>query len=368
MNAFIPNNGIIMSKIAILGDTHFGMRNGSKAFSNYFDKFYTNIFFPYLEENNISVVIQTADLFDNRKHIHLQALDDSKRYFFSKFDEYNINLITYLGNHDVFHKNTLTVNSPNLLLNEYNNIKIYDQPSTINLFGSEILVLPWICTENYSSIMEELNKTKAHICFGHLELSGFAMYKGIIAEEGMDASIFNKFEYVFSGHYHTRSYRDNIYYCGTAYEMSWGDYNDQKGFHIFDLNTRQLQFIENPYKMFNRLSYDDTNEQDVKRIIDSGDLSRYEDVYVKLNVIEKQNPYLFDLYVEELYKYNPLSITIVEDNTAMLTDDVSEIDETQDTMTTLYQYLDSIKTKDIDMNKLKNVLSTLYHEAVNIQS
>lgn len=360
-----------MSKIAILGDTHFGIRNGSSTFSKYFDKFYTNVFFPYLKENNITTVVQTADLFDNRKHIHVHALNESKKYFFDKFDQYNINLISYLGNHDVFHKNTLIVNSPNLLLNEYKNIKIYDEPITINLYGHDVLILPWICTDNYVSCMDEINKSKAQICFGHLELSGFAMYKGIISEEGMDSGIFDKFEYVFSGHYHTRSYRDNIYYCGTAYEMSWGDYNDQKGFHIFDINTRKLQFIENPYTMYNKIFYDDSTvslEDHIKSLIDSGSSSKYEDVYIKLIVKEKNNPYLFDIFLEDLHKYNPLNIIIVEETADVLLEEISAIDESQDTLTTLHQYLDSIKTKEVDMNKLKNVLSSLYHEAVNIQS
>ena len=36
-------------KIALLNDTHFGARNDSNIFDEYFYKFYDNIFFPYLK-------------------------------------------------------------------------------------------------------------------------------------------------------------------------------------------------------------------------------------------------------------------------------------------------------------------------------
>jgi hypothetical protein len=54
-------------KVACVTDQHFGARNDSIHFSEYFEKYYSNIFFPYLKENNIDTVIDLGDTFDHRK-------------------------------------------------------------------------------------------------------------------------------------------------------------------------------------------------------------------------------------------------------------------------------------------------------------
>ena len=44
-------------KIALLNDTHFGVRNDSPAFIKYQNRFYDELFFPYIKENNINTLI-----------------------------------------------------------------------------------------------------------------------------------------------------------------------------------------------------------------------------------------------------------------------------------------------------------------------
>ena len=44
-------------KIALLNDTHFGCRNDSPAFIEYQNKFYNDVFFPYIRENNINTLV-----------------------------------------------------------------------------------------------------------------------------------------------------------------------------------------------------------------------------------------------------------------------------------------------------------------------
>lgn len=358
-------------KIAILGDTHFLVRNGSKSFSEYFEKFYENIFFPYLLNNNIKTVVQLGDIFDNRKQTHLQGLSECKKYFFSKFQEYDIQLITIVGNHDSFFKDTISVNSPNLLLGEYENIKVIEDPTTSFICNNEsdLAFIPWICKENYDKTMNEINSTKADICFGHLELREFAMHKGIVSDEGMEPSVFDKFEFVFTGHYHHRSNRGNIYYLGTPYELTWHDDADSKGFHIFDLSSRELEFIQNPYKMFHKIYYDDLlNEESIKEQLENNKLDQYSGTYIKVVVKNKENPYLFDLFIDALYKINPIDLVIIEDTADVLNEEINDIDETEDTMTILSKYIDGIKPKELESNRLKNILNELYNEAISLET
>ena len=49
-------------KIALLGDTHFGVRNDARHFHEYYEKFYSEVFFPYLEEHGINTIIQLTSL------------------------------------------------------------------------------------------------------------------------------------------------------------------------------------------------------------------------------------------------------------------------------------------------------------------
>lgn len=356
-------------KIAILGDSHFLVRSGSKSFNEYFDKFYTKVFFPYLLNNNIKTVVQMGDIFDNRKQAHLQGLSECKKYFFDKLEEYDIKLYTIVGNHDSFYRDTISVNSQNLLLKEYSNILSIENPQYLQLGqNANALFLPWICKDNYEESMKKIEESSSDICFGHLELRDFAMYKGFICDEGMDWKLFERFEFVFSGHYHHRSHRGNIYYLGTPYELTWQDDSDPKGFHIFDFETRNLDFIQNPYKMFNKLFYDDLlNEDVVKDQIENSKLESYSGSYIKVIVKNKENPYLFDLFIDALYKINPIDLVIIEDMADVLNEEINDIDETEDTLTILSRYIDNVKTKDLDSNKLKNMLSSLYNEAMSLE-
>lgn len=357
-------------KIAILGDTHFLVRNGSKSFNSYFEKFYENTFFPYLLNNNIKTVIQMGDLFDNRKTAHLQGLSECKRYFFNKIKEYDIELITLVGNHDSHYKDTISINSQNLLLGEYPNIIILDKPTNFELsYGVEVCLLPWICQENYDESMEIMKQSKSDFCFGHLELSNFAMHKGIVSEEGMSPELFEKFEFAFTGHYHHRSNRGNIYYLGTPYELTWHDNSDPKGFHIFDFNSRELEFIQNPFRMFNKIYYDDLlNEEELKQNLSDNYYEKFSNSYIKLIVKNKENLYLFDNFVDKLYQINPLDLVIIEEVSEVLTEELSDIDETEDTITILSKYVENLKTKDLDQNKVKGILHNLYNEALSLDT
>jgi len=220
-------------KLCILGDTHFGARGDSLDFHKYFQKFYSKIFFPYLTEHDIKIVVQMGDLFDRRKFINFNTLYLARKYFFNKLQEKNIQLYTFVGNHDVAFKNTIEVNSPALLLNEYNNIFLAEKFHTENFDGVDIDIVPWICDENEKEIFQKMKESRSQICFGHFEIAGFEMDKGNICDQGLDKNSLSKYDVVLSGHFHHKSSDGNITYVGTPYEMTWADYNDPKGFSYF---------------------------------------------------------------------------------------------------------------------------------------
>jgi DNA repair exonuclease SbcCD nuclease subunit len=113
-------------KIAILGDTHFGARNDLKLFHEFFAKFYVETFVKHLVDNNIKTLFQLGDLFDRRKYINFFTLSECKKYFFDQLRDNGITLYTLVGNHDIYWRESLSVNSSSLVLGEYDNIKVVD--------------------------------------------------------------------------------------------------------------------------------------------------------------------------------------------------------------------------------------------------
>jgi len=352
-------------KVALITDQHFGARNDSLVFLDYYEKFYTETFFPKLVEEGITTVLILGDTFDRRKYINFNTLQRAKKMFFDKLGELEITVYMLAGNHDTYYKNTNEVNSVDLLLKEYENITVIDEPMTIHLNyesdTDDILMIPWICADNYSKCLEEINNSKATLCAGHFEIAGFAMYRGHPNEEGLDRGNFRKFDWTFSGHYHHKSSHDDIHYLGNPYELTWQDFNDPRGFHIFNLDNRTLTFIRNPNVMFHRLVYDDGADETVPVVVD-----QLKDRYVKVVVVNKTNPYLFDRFMDSIYTCEPADVSIVEDFTDLMEGvDDDMVDQAEDTITILNKYVDGIGETNIDNNRLKNILRELYIEAVN---
>ena len=245
-------------KVVIITDQHFGMRKGSQDFHDYMRKFYEEVFFPFLDKNKINTVLDLGDTFDNRKSIDFWSLDWAKKNYYDLLSDRGIKVYTVVGNHTAYYKNTLGINAINLLLQEYENVHLIEKPETLNIGGLDICFIPWICVENETETYDVISNTKANICMGHLELSGFEAHQGYYMDHGMNREVFSKFKKVFTGHFHHRSHSENIYYLGNPYQMYWNDYGDVRGFHLFDTETTKLKFIKNPYNMFAKIYYDDT--------------------------------------------------------------------------------------------------------------
>jgi DNA repair exonuclease SbcCD nuclease subunit len=279
--------------------------------------------------------------------------------FFDKLEERGIRVHMLAGNHDTYYKNTNDVNSPDLLLREYNNIDVIDSPETIVIDGTSICMMPWICPENYQESIDEMKNTKAEICMGHFEIAGFAMHRGMESHDGLSKEIFDKFDMVFSGHYHHRSDDGHIYYLGNPYELTWQDFKDTRGFHLFDLERRELEFIPNPNTMFERVEYDDKDCEPIN--LDLIDLSGK---YVKLVVVNKTDYYKFDKFIQKLYNKGCYEIKIIEDFSEFEEGQIDEEINLEDTVSVLSNYVDSIET-DVDKEQIKTFMRTLYTEAVN---
>ena len=343
-------------KIAIITDTHYGARKGSKHLHEYFEKFYTNVFFPSLEEHGIDTIVHMGDIFDSRKSIDYQSLEWAKRVVFEPLKKYNVYAIT--GNHDCYYKDTNEVNSPELLLKDYSNIKTYSKAKELKLGTLKILLLPWINSENYEDTSNLIKKSKAKVVMGHLELNGFRATRGHMMETGMDVKVFDKFEKVYSGHFHTRSEDGKIFYLGNPYEMFWNDVNDPRGFTIFDTETITHTPINNPYKLFYNIYYEDTNYK-------LFNATEYVNKIVKIIVRKKSKPKDFEKFIDKLYSVGVQDLKIVE-NFVLPENADFEIDEEENTLSILNRYIDESEVQ-IDKSVIKDIFQDLYRQACEVE-
>lgn len=349
-----------MSIVALITDQHFGARNDSLIFHDYFAKFYSDLFFPTLDKYKIKHVVCLGDLVDRRKFINFNILSRIKQDFIHPLEARKIPMDVILGNHDVFFKNTNDINAISELFGKSKYINCYSETTEVKLDERNVLYVPWINLDNYDRSMKRIAESKSKVVMGHLELAGFQMYRGIKNDHGMDPNVFRKFKQVLTGHYHHKSDDGKIYYLGSPYEMTFADLNDPKGFHLYNTATGELKFVQNPHKMFHKVFYDDRGKE-LKDLIKKVD--RFQGTYLKVVVSHKTNPFFFDQFIDSIHKVHPADVSIIEDFSAY-SDDVEDVDLAEDTLTILGKYVDGMDL-DVDKQKIKDHLHNLYLEAQN---
>jgi hypothetical protein len=351
-----------MSKIALITDTHFGIRGDSTSLIYNAKKFFTNIFFPILEAKGITTIIHLGDTFDRRKFVNYGTLNSYKEEYFEKLKNNNYDYHQIIGNHDTFFKYSNEVNSPNLLLKEYN-WPVYTESTEIEVYGEKILLLPWLTPENNHKAIADIKSSEAKICLGHLEINGFEMHRGVLCDHGLDKKLFDKFEFTASGHFHLRAYDKGIHYLGCPYEMEWSDYGNNKGFHILDVKTRNLEFIHNPFKLFHKLIYDDTDTETLPEVDQT-----LTDSYIRVIIRNKNNPFVFDKFIDSINEFKPANLTISEETQIQFEEGTSSDNiKIEDTMTTLRNYVNNVKDLHVPKKKLVNYLTGIYKEAMDIE-
>ena len=341
-------------KILLITDQHFGVRNDSLVYVNKYRKFYSETVLPYIDKHKITNVIALGDTFDRRKGINYSSLHAAKEMWFDPLRERNVQMHMLVGNHDIYYKNTLRTNSPELLLGDYSNISVVSDPCELSLGGLDILLLPWICDDNRKRSMDVITNSSASVCLGHLELNSFEPIPGYTMEHGDDPNLFSKFDLVCSGHYHHRSTKGNVTYLGNPYQLYWNDYGCDRGFNVLNTSTKKLTFVKNPNSMFQKIYYRDSETATI-------DYESLRGSYIKLIVEEKKDQVLFDKTLKQITDSNVADLKIIEDSFVYL-DDVDESIEQEDTLSILQNCVKEIDNKE----EVFGILKSLYVEACRL--
>lgn len=350
-------------KIAIINDTHCGIRNSSEIFLDNAEKFYSTVFFPYLEAEGITQILHLGDYYDNRKFINFRALHRNRKMFLAELRDRRIKMDIIAGNHDTYYKNTNDLNSLKELLGHYmDEVRIIQEPTEV-MYGDVLWgLVPWIAPDNEAQAMAFLQNTTAPYIGGHFELTGFEVTRGVEMQHGMDPSIFDRFIGVYSGHYHTASSKGNIHYLGTQLEFFWSDAGDPKYFHVFDTETRQMTKVRNPHTLFHKIYYDDSKYDYLQY-----DVSELDSKFVQIVVINKTDLFMFDRLVDRVQSCKIHELKIAESFQEFTGNNVADSDVSlEDTVSLLSSYVDAVET-DLDKDRIKTQMIELMVEAQSME-
>ena len=347
-------------KIAILNDTHCGIRNSSDIFTKYQENFYNDIFWPYIEDNDIQHILHLGDYYDHRKFINFKALNSNRKVFLDRLRENNMTMDIIPGNHDTFYKNTNDLNSLKELLGHFTKeVNIVMEPTVLQYGSLSMGLIPWICQENYDTSMNFINTCSADWIGAHLELGGFEVMRGVTHSGGMDRNLFKRFEMVLTGHFHVGSHQDNIKYLGSQMEFFWSDAHDPKYFHVIDTETREIEKIRNPYTLFEKIVYND-DKMDYNNY---NDIEKLDHKFVKVVVVNKSDTFTFDRFIDRIQNQNIHELKIAENFQEFLGENIEDekinFDDTQEIVDS---YIDAVDT-DLDKSKIKIQVRELMTEA-----
>ncbi|HUU86619.1 MAG TPA: metallophosphoesterase [Candidatus Glassbacteria bacterium] len=229
-----------MTKIAIVGDLHFGKHGNDEKYLNFQSKWFVEELIPTIEKERCSSLIFMGDVFDNRNSMNILVMNAVRTLFSKLVKKYKVFII--VGNHDTYYRDTNDVNSVSFL--EDIGVKVFKDITELTIENRKFLFIPWVIPDNVSKLEILLAHNNYDCVCGHLEINGFKKNHGLIHDSGLSPSLFSNCEKVYSGHFHLRDIQGKINYIGTPCELDWGDYGEDKGFVLLDLETMNEQYVE----------------------------------------------------------------------------------------------------------------------------
>jgi DNA repair exonuclease SbcCD nuclease subunit len=231
----------------MITDTHFGVYvNNLDKWQNMMESTFYEFVIPFLKKNaqEGDILIHLGDLFDNRTSIPIITLNKVEKILKQISEILPIHMI--VGNHDLFNKGTNEVNSVRLFSYISENIHVYENTHTLEIFDKKLILMPWV--EKRIDMIKEITGNPGDYLFCHSDLNGCRMHLNSIAHRNpdkIDVVEFSGYKHVFSGHIHIRDRHDNFTFIGSPYQMDRNDIGDEKGITTLDLISGEIDFFPN---------------------------------------------------------------------------------------------------------------------------
>lgn len=345
-------------KLAIIGDVHISLGGSNQNNIQNINDFFQKCLFPYIKDNGITTILQTGDLFHSRSANSNIAIANSKDVFFDYMEKNSIEFHVIVGNHDMFYLQKISPNSLETYLAEYSNISIYTKPETKKIGEIEVDFIPWICDENKEDILKFIKNTKSKYCICHPEINGFEMSKGHLCENGLDRGLFSNYDMVWAGHFHSQSKSGNIHYVGSPTQHNYGDVGESRGFHVFDTETKTMEYIENPYTLYEKIVYTDS--------IDSNKEFDVENKYVRIILPEEYDEEKYQKFLKNIWAKSPIDVKATESKKAMESVDIS-LDEIENSSFSMIDFISDYVLKnspELEKDEITSLVKDLYNDAI----
>lgn len=228
------------SNVAMATDLHFGGKGNSKIFNEDITDF-LHWFIAESKKRSCETCVILGDWHDSRSTINVLTLNYSVNALHLLSQNFKtVYILT--GNHDLFYREKREIHSLPMG-KDINNIMIVDEILDLG----DTLFIPWLVEEEWKQVV----KSKAKYIFGHLELPGFKMNAMVEMPDhgGVNGTHFKNQDYVFTGHFHKRQYKDNIHYIGNPFGHNYGDSGDiERGACFLEYGGRPeyVNYVDGP--------------------------------------------------------------------------------------------------------------------------
>lgn len=238
-------------KFMIFTDIHYGNDSDSENFLNENDKV-VDWFISSCKERNITNGIFAGDFFHKQYSVdvatHNRGYDAIKRIV-----DAGITLYFIIGNHDIYMKNSVEINSVKPF-KEIKGLHLIDKMTELIAGKRKLLLVPWLGNP-FETLLSSVPK-KYDCIIGHIEMKDVQMTqdggmnsvekKGYVMTDMFDVS-----PVVFIGHYHIKKdykfEKGLVRSLGCPLQESWGDQGLTKGIWYFDSGNMKTEFIENTF-------------------------------------------------------------------------------------------------------------------------
>lgn len=225
----------LFKKVACFTDIHFGLKSNSQTHNQDCEDF-VDWFIETARKEGAETCIFLGDWHHNRNSINLITLDTSLRCL-EKLGAAFEQFFWFPGNHDLFYKDKRDIHS-SAFGRHIPGVTVIDGITTLD----DVTLVPWLIGDEWRTMKD----VKSKYVFGHFELPHFFMNAMVqMPEHGeLTSDQFNGPDYIFSGHFHKRQNKNNIWYIGNAFPHNFADtWDDERGMMLLEWGGKP-EFID----------------------------------------------------------------------------------------------------------------------------
>ena len=208
----------LFKKAAVMTDLHIGLKSNSIVHNEDCLNF-VKWFAETAKTNGCDIAIICGDWHNHRASINIHSLHYSMQCLEILNSSFS-RVFFITGNHDLYYREKRDIHS--VAWADYlPNVTVVNDILT----EGDVTFCPWLIGDE----IKKIKKVKSKYMFGHFELGNFYMNAQVLMPEHDGALTVNDFDsigQVFSGHFHKRQARKNIWYIGNAFPHNYADAGD----------------------------------------------------------------------------------------------------------------------------------------------